>query len=197
MTVSHLRFGPDPIRSPYLVTKANFIACHQTIFLEKYDMLNNIQDGGVFLVNTPWTKEELWDNLPKTVQKHIIEKKVKLYTIDAQKVAEGSGMGRRINTVMQVCFFAISGVLPREEAIKAIKDSIVKTYGKKGEEIVNMNLKAVDNTLANLFEVTYPNQITAKYDIANPVPDEAPEFVKNVLSKLLPVAAMNSVSLSR
>jgi len=185
MTVSHLRFGPDPIRAPYLVTKANFIACHQTVFLEKYDMLKNIQDGGVFLVNTPWTKEELWDNLPKTVQKHIIDKKVKLYTIDAQKVAEGSGMGRRINTVMQVCFFAISGVLPREEAIKAIKDSIVKTYGKKGEEIVNMNLKAVDNTLANLFEVNYPQEITAKYDIANPVPDEAPEFVKNVLGEII------------
>ncbi|HPI19685.1 MAG TPA: pyruvate:ferredoxin (flavodoxin) oxidoreductase [Candidatus Kapabacteria bacterium] len=185
MTVSHLRFGPDPIRAPYLVSKANFIACHQTVFLEKYDMLKNIQEGGVFLVNTPWTKEELWDNLPKTVQKHIIEKKVKLYTIDAQKVAEGSGMGRRINTVMQVCFFAISGVLPREEAIKAIKDSIVKTYGKKGEEIVNMNLKAVDNTLANLFEVNYPNQVTSKYDIANPVPNEAPEFVKNVLGEII------------
>lgn len=185
MTVSHLRFGPEPIHSPYLISKANFIACHQTLFLEKYDMLKNIQEGGVFLVNAPWSKEELWDNLPLTIQKDIISKKVRLYTIDAQEVAENSGMGRRINTVMQVCFFAISGVLPREEAIAAIKDSIVHTYGRKGEEIVNMNLKAVDNTLANLFEVNYPQTTTAKYDIASPVPAAAPEFVRNVLGEII------------
>ena len=185
LTVSHLRFGPDPIRSTYLISKANFIACHQTVFLEKYDMLKNIQKGGTFLLNTPWSKEEIWDNLPKILQKQIIEKEVKLYIIDAQKVAENSGMGRRINTVMQVCFFAISGVLPREEAIAAIKESIKKTYGRKGDEIVRMNLKAVDNTLENLFVVNHPMEITSKFDIPPSVPENSPEYVKNVIGEII------------
>lgn len=196
LTTSHLRFGPTMIRSPYLITKANFSACHQTVFLEKYDMVENLQPGGVFLVNAPWPKEELWNHLPKTTQKQIIEKNIKLFTIDAQKVAENSGMGRRINTVMQVCFFAISGVLPREEAITAIKESIRTTYGKKGEDVVNMNLRAVDNTLENLFEVSVPKEVTSAFDFKPAVPDHAPEFVKKTVGgiisghgDLLPVSA--------
>ncbi|MBI5326569.1 MAG: pyruvate:ferredoxin (flavodoxin) oxidoreductase [Ignavibacteriae bacterium] len=185
LTASHLRFGPKPIRSAYLISKANFIACHQTVFIEKYDMLKDISNGGTFLLNAPWKKEDVWDNLPKMVQKHIIDKKVKLYSIDAQSVAESSGMGRRINTVMQVCFFAISGVLPREQAIDAIKDSIKKTYGKKGDEVVKMNLKAVDNTLDNLYEIQIPAQVSAKYDIREAVPEQSPEFVKDVLGEII------------
>lgn len=184
LTVSHLRFGPDKIRSTYLISKANFIACHQTVFLEKYDMLKNIAPNGTFLVNSPWSPDEVWSNIPKTTQKHIIDKNIKLYTIDAQKVAEASGMGRRINTVMQVCFFAISGVLPREEAIEAIKDSIRTTYGKKGDEIVNMNLKAVDNTLDNLFEVKI-GSLNADFDLSLPVPADSPDFVKNVIGEII------------
>ncbi|MFA6571034.1 MAG: pyruvate:ferredoxin (flavodoxin) oxidoreductase [Bacteroidota bacterium] len=185
LTVSHLRFGPKPICSTYLIHKANFIACHQTVFLEQYDMLKNIAKGGTFLVNAPWSKDELWDNLPKTIQKQIIEKNVKLYTIDAQKVAEASGMGRRINTVMQVCFFAISGILPREEAIDEIKKSIRKTYGKKGEEIVKMNIQAVNTTLENLFEVKVPDKVTATFDLRPSVPDNAPDFIKNVEGEII------------
>lgn len=185
LTVSHLRFGPDKIRSTYLISKANFIACHQTVFIEKYDMLKNIIKGGTFLINSPWSKEEVWGNLPKTMQQQIIDKKVKLYTIDAQRVAEESGMGRRINTVMQVCFFAISGVLPREEAIAAIKESIVKTYLKKGQSVVDMNLKAVDNTLDNLFAVEVPQTADSKFDFKPPVPVDSPEFVKNVIGEII------------
>ena len=185
LTVSHLRFGPKPIQSTYLVNKSNFVACHQTVFLEKYDMLNTLIEGGTFLVNTPWAKDEVWDNLPKTVQKDIIKKKIKLYSIDAQSVAEKSGMGRRINTVMQTCFFAISGVLPREEAIEAIKQSAIKTYSRKGEKVVKMNLDAVDNTLANLFEIPIPSEVTSKYDVHPPVPANSPDFVKNVIGEII------------
>lgn len=185
LTVSHLRFGPKPIRSTYLIHKANFVACHQTVFLEKYDMLSNIADGGVFLINAPWKKEEFWNNLPKSVQEIAIKKNLKLYGIDAQQVAEESGMGRRINTIMQVCFFAVSGILPREEAIQKIKDSIVATYGKKGEEIVKMNIKAVDNTLDNMFEIQHDNKVNASYDIRPTVPADAPAFVKNVIGEII------------
>jgi pyruvate-ferredoxin/flavodoxin oxidoreductase len=185
LTVSHLRFGPDKIRSTYLISKANFIACHQTVFLEKYDMMKNMIDGGTFLINSPWAPEEVWDNLPRETQEKIIKRNVKLYTIDGQKVAEASGMGRRINTVMQVCFFAISGVLPREEAIASIKDSIVKTYSKKGPEIVEMNLKAVDNTLENLFEVKVPGSVTSAFSLKPPVPEDAPDFVKNTIGEII------------
>ena len=152
MTVSHLRFGPKPIRSTYLISRANFVACHLPSFLEKFDMVKPLVPGGTFLLNTPHTKEEIWSRLPTPVQKSLIAKKVKFYVIDATKVARDSGMGGRINTIMQVCFFALSGVLPRDKAIEAIKYSIKKTYGKKGEEIVAMNLKAVDNTLEHLHE---------------------------------------------
>ena len=196
MTVSHLRFGPKPIRSAYLISKANFIACHYPIFLEKSDMLKDIKEGGTFLINSPVPSGEIWDSLPLSTQKTIIDKKIKLYAIDAQKVAEESGMGRRINTVMQVCFFAISGILPREESIEKIKDSIAKTYSKKGDEIVRLNLKAVDNTLSHLKEIKIPDKISSKYDIFPPVSKDSPQFVKDVLGEiiagrgdLLPVSA--------
>src|SRR5262249_22667699 len=141
------------IRSTYLITKANFVACHQPVFLERYDMVKNLVPGGTFLLNTPFPVDEIWPKLPTPVQQTILQKKARFYIIDATKVARASGMGGRINTIMQVCFFALSGVLPKAEAIEAIKESIRKTYGKKGEEIVQMNLKAVDNTLAHLHEV--------------------------------------------
>ena len=196
MTVSHLRFGPKPIRSAYLISKANFIACHYPIFLEKSDMLKDIKEGGTFLINSPVASGEIWDSLPVSTQRTIIDKKIKLYAIDAQKVAEESGMGRRINTVMQVCFFAISGILPREESIEKIKESITKTYSKKGDEIVRLNLKAVDNTLSHLNEIKIPESVSSRYDIFPPVSDNSPEFVKDVLGEiiagrgdLLPVSA--------
>lgn len=180
LTVSHLRFGQEPIRAPYLISKANFVACHQTVFLEKYSMLENLVNGGTFLVNVPFERDQVWNHFPKSVQEQILKKNLKVYCIDAQKVSEESGMGRLINTIMQVCFFAISGILPKEQAIKAIKDSIIRTYSRKGDEIVKMNLKAVDNTLENLYELEIPNQIAAKFDMRPPVPDSAPEFVKKV-----------------
>lgn len=185
LTTSHLRFGPKPIRSAYFVSKANFIACHQTVFIEKYDMLRFLADGGTFLLNSPFPKEEVWAKFPKKMQEQIIAKKAKVYTIDAQKVAELSGMGRRINTVMQVCFFAISGVLPKDEAIDAIKKSIKKTYARKGEEVVAKNIKAVDNTLVNLFQVEIPAKATSTIAMHPPVPTDAPDFVKNVIGKMI------------
>jgi pyruvate-ferredoxin/flavodoxin oxidoreductase len=185
LTVSHLRFGPEKIRSPYLISKANFVACHQTFFLEKTNMVGNLIEGGVFLVNAPWGKDELWDHLPKSVQREIIRKKIKVYGIDAQQVAEFSGMGRRINTVMQVCFFAISGVLPKDEAIDAIKSSIKYSYGRKGEEIVKMNLKAVDNTLEHLYQLEIPTEVSSGFELLAPVPENAPEFVKSVLGEII------------
>jgi len=197
MTVSHLRFGPEQIRSTYLVGKANFVACHQPVFLERYDMLRDIVDGGVFLLNTPHSKDQIWSHLPARMQNQIVTKKVKMYVIDAVKVAHDCGMGGRINTVMQTCFFAISGVLPREEAIEQIKKSIKKTYGKKGDEIVQMNIKAVENTLANMFEVSIPAGKNGGFEVLPAVSAKAPAFVRNVLGEiyagngdLLPVSAM-------
>ena len=185
LTVSHLRFGPKKIRSPYLINKSNFVACHQPFFLEKFNMVDKLVEGGTFLINSPFSKEEIWDQLPRGTQEAIIRKNIQFYTIDAQAVAEQSGMGRRINTVMQVCFFAISGILPREEAISAIKESIKKTYGRKGEEIVRMNLKAVDNTLEHLYKVEIPTESTGKFELAEPVSEGAPDFVKNVLGEII------------
>jgi pyruvate-ferredoxin/flavodoxin oxidoreductase len=197
ITVSHLRFGPKPIRSTYLVTKANFVACHQPTFLERYDMLKDAVPGGTFLLNTPYGTDEVWDKLPRTVQEQIVRKKLKFYIIDAYKVARETGMGGRINTVMQVCFFGVSGVLPRDEAIAAIKDSIQKTYGKKGDEIVQHNLKAVDAALAHLHEVKVPSRVDSRYELAEAVSKTAPEFVRHVLGEIiagrgdqLPVSAL-------
>ncbi|HYV28422.1 MAG TPA: 2-oxoacid:acceptor oxidoreductase family protein, partial [Candidatus Eisenbacteria bacterium] len=197
VTISHLRFGPRPIRSTYLVTQANFVGCQQPFFLERFDVLENILPGGTFLLNSPHSPEEVWEFLPETTQRQILNKRVRFYVIDAHKVARESGMGGRINTVMQVCFFSVSGVVPHDQAIAAIKDSIRKTYGKKGEEIVQMNLNAVDNTLAHLNEVTVPNRVRSRVVIRPPVPAAAPDFVRNVLGKIiagrgdeLPVSAL-------
>ncbi len=196
MTVSHLRFGPAPIRSTYLVSRANFVACHQPMFLEKYDMAKPLVQGGIFLLNTPYPESEVWSKLPTPLQESLIAKKAKFYVIDATKVARDSGMGGRINTIMQVCFFALSGVLPREKAIEAIKYSIKKTYGKKGEEIVAMNLKAVDNTLEHLHEVPVPNRTNGSGGFLPHIAPEAPRFAREVLGRLaagegddLPVSA--------
>ncbi|MCT7995476.1 pyruvate:ferredoxin (flavodoxin) oxidoreductase [Laspinema olomoucense] len=184
ITISHLRFGPQPIRSTYLIDQANFIGCHQWIFLEKLDVLSAAAPGAIFLLNSPYPHEEVWNQLPIETQEKIVRKGLKVYTIDANKVARESGMSGRINTVMQVCFFALSGVLPREEAIAQIKKAIEKTYGKKGPEIVRMNLQAVDNTLANLFEVPL-GQASSSLHKQPAVPDLAPAFVREVEGKML------------
>jgi pyruvate-ferredoxin/flavodoxin oxidoreductase len=197
MTVSHLRFGPLPIRSSYLISRANFVACHQSIFLDRYDVLQGLINGGTFLVNTPNAPGEVWAKLPTPVQEGLLARKARLYVIDATHVARASGMGGRINTIMQVCFFALSGVLPKDEAIDAIKNSIKKTYGKKGEEIVQMNLKAVDNTLEHLHEVPLTDcRVNGTGGLVPAISNEAPAFVRDVLGRIamgrgddLPVSA--------
>ncbi len=176
ITTSHLRFGPKPIRSSYLITKANFVACHQFSFLERIDMLKAAEQGATFLLNSPYGPDQVWDKLPRLVQGQIIDKKLKFYVINGDQVAKDTGMGGRINTIMQTCFFAISGVLPREEAIAAIKYAINKTYGKRGESVVKKNYAAVDAALSHLHEVSVPDKITALFDIRPPVPAAAPEF---------------------
>jgi len=197
VTVSHLRFGKCPIRSTYLLQRANFIACHQQFFLERLEMLTYATEGATFLVNSQFGPDELWDTLAYEVQRQIIDKKMKLFVIDAYAVAAESGMGRRINTVMQTCFFAISGVLPRDEAIAKIKGTIKKTYGTKGEAVVQKNFQAVDNTLANLHEVNVPDAVTTERHRPPVVSKEAPAYVRDVLSTIiagngdtLPVSAM-------
>ena len=183
-TTSHLRFGPNPIHSPYLIQKASFIACHQYEFLFQTDMLRYASTGSTFLLNSPFSKDEVWNKLPKKVQAKIIEKKIKFYNIDGYAVAERTGMGSRVNTIMQTCFFAISGVLPKDEAIEKIKYSIKKTYGKKGDEIVQQNFKAVDETLANLYEIPY-SAVTSTLEVPPPVSPAAPEFVKDVIATIM------------
>jgi len=185
ITTSHLRFGKNPIRSTYLINEAKFVACHQFVFLEKYDMLHNSVPGSTFLLNAPFGPDEVWNKIPRKVQQQIIDKKLKFFVINAYEVAKNTGMGSRINTIMQVCFFAISGVLPREEAIAAIKDSIKETYGKKGEEIVKRNFAAVDQTLENLHEVKYPSTATSTIELPPTVPIEAPDFVQKVTSQII------------
>ncbi|MCU0489523.1 MAG: pyruvate:ferredoxin (flavodoxin) oxidoreductase, partial [Anaerolineales bacterium] len=197
VTTSHLRFGPKPIKAPYLITQAQFIACHQFSFLERLDVLKAAEPGGVFLLNSIYGPEEVWDNLPRETQQTIIEKKLRFYVIDAYEVAKQTGMGGRINTIMQTCFFAISDVLPRDQAISEIKHAIEKTYSKRGEAVVRANFEAVDKTLENLHEVKVPAQATSNLTRRLPVPAEAPEFVREVLAKMitmdgdtLPVSAM-------
>ena len=185
VTVSHLRFGPKPIRSSYLIDKANFVACHQFVFLERYDMLKDAVPGATFLLNSPFGVEEVWDKLPRSAQKHIIDKKLRFYVIDGYKVAKETGMGARVNTIMQTCFFAISGVLPREEAIEAIKKAIKKTYGSKGEEVVRKNFNAVEQTLANLFEVKVPGAVSSAWERPPVVSPAAPEFVQKVTATIM------------
>ncbi|RKY97403.1 MAG: pyruvate:ferredoxin (flavodoxin) oxidoreductase, partial [Ignavibacteriae bacterium] len=185
MTISHLRFGPKPIKSTYLINTPKFIACHQNVFLEKIDMLNEAVEGATFLLNTKLSKDEVWDSLPEKVQKDLIDKKMKFYVIDAYKVAGETGMGVRINTIMQTCFFAISNIFPKEEAISMIKDSIKKTYGAKGDKIVQMNFDAVDKTVENLYEVTIPGKVSSTLQFQPAVSGNAPEFVMDVTAKII------------
>ncbi len=185
ITVSHLRFGPRPIHSTYLVSRANFIGCHQFVFLETQDMLKHAVEGATFLLNAPYPPDEVWNHLPRPVQKQIVDKKLKLYVIDAYAVAKEAGMGQRINTIMQVCFFAISGILPRDEAIQKIKDAIRKTYGSKGDEVVRKNFAAVDMTLEHLHEVKVPAEVTSAIELPPIVPDEAPQFVREVTAEII------------
>jgi pyruvate-ferredoxin/flavodoxin oxidoreductase len=197
VTVSHLRFGPKPLHSSYLISRANFVACHQFGFLERLDMLAAAEPGATFLLNSAYGPDKVWDHLPRSVQAQIICKKIKCYVVDAYEIAKQTGMGSRINTVMQTCFFAISGVLPRQEAIAHIKASIKKTYGKRGEAVVQKNYAAVDHTLAHLHEVEVPAEVTSKSEVRPPVPKQAPAFVQNVIAPmisgngdLLPVSAI-------
>ena len=197
VTVSHLRFGPEPIRSSYLVNKAQFVGCHQFVFLEKYPVLEFAVEGGTFLLNSHYSADEVWDHLPRTIQEGLIAKKLKFWVIDGYKVAKEAGMGGRINSVMQTCFFAISGIFPRDEAISRIKKAIESTYGTKGKEIVEMNWRAVDQTIQNLHEVKVPAKATSTIELPPVVPDYAPDFVRNVTAMMiagrgdeLPVSAM-------
>lgn len=185
VTISHLRFGPKPIRAPYLITQAQFVACHQFSFLERFDMTRYAAPGGVFLLNSIYGPEEVWDHLPREVQADIINKKLRFYTIDAYEVAEKTGMGGRVNTIMQTCFFAISGVLPRDLAIDEIKKSIKKTYGKRGEAVVQRNFAAVDSTLEHLYEVKVPAQVTSTVSRHAPVSGKAPKFVRETLGSIM------------
>ena len=197
MTISHLRFGHKPIRASYLISQASFVACHQFSFLERIDVLRLAEPGATFLLNSPFGADEVWDHLPHSEQQQIIEKRLKFYVIDAYRVAKDNGMGGRINTVMQTCFFALSGALPREQAIEAIKHAIEKTYGKRGEAVVLKNFAAVDNALANLHEVHVPEVAAATFDRRAIVSAKAPAFVQTVLAPMLagqgddlPISAM-------
>lgn len=184
-TVSHLRFGPKPIRAPYLITKADFIACHQFNFIEKVEMLEFAKEGATFLINSPYSKDEVWSKLTGQVQKIIIDRHIKVYVIDATLVARETGMPGRINTIMQTCYFALSGVLPREDAIKQIKKAIEKSYFKKGQKVIDQNFKAVDATLANLYEVEYPVQVSAAIHNLTSVSAKAPAFVQEVTAVMM------------
>ncbi|MDX1618066.1 MAG: pyruvate:ferredoxin (flavodoxin) oxidoreductase, partial [Balneolaceae bacterium] len=184
-TVSHLRFGPDPIRSAYLIEEADFVACHQFQFLEQFDMLGQARPGSTFLLNAPYEPDEVWDKLPLKVQEQIIDKELTFYSIDAYKVARENGMGTRINTVMQTCFFAISEILPKEKAIQAIKDAISKAYGSKGEKILQSNYAAVDSAVEHLYEIDVPSKADSEVTMRPTVPEEAPEYVQNVIAEII------------
>ncbi len=197
MTTSHLRFGPHPIRSSYLITQASFVACHNFGFLEKMNVLEAAMPGAVFLLNSPYPAAEVWEQLPRTIQQELLSKKIEFSVIDGYKVAREAGMGGRINTIMQTCFFAISGVLPREEAIAQIKKSIQKTYGKRGEAVVQKNFAAVDAALAHLEKVELPAAVSSEFDLVPAISGRAPKFVHDVLGQIaagqgdrLPVSAI-------
>jgi pyruvate-ferredoxin/flavodoxin oxidoreductase len=199
ITVSHLRFGLKPIRSPYLISRATFVACHNFTFVEKYDMLKNLEDGGVFLLTSEYDKDTVWGKLPGRVQKQIIDKKVKFYVIDALKIARDVGLGNLINTIMQTAFFEISKVIDEKVAIEHIKDAIKKTFKKKGDDVVNKNISCIDRALAGIQQVSYPSSTTNPIEERKAVSDGAPDFVKNVTAAIikqegesLPVSAMPS-----
>ena len=184
-TVSHLRFGPKPIHAPYLVASANFVACHQFHFLQKLDVLRTAATGAVFLLNSPFGPAEVWDRLPRSTQQQIIDKQLKFFVIDASRVAREAGLKARINTVLQTCFFAIAGILPKDEAIEHIKHSIQKSYAAKGEAVVRQNFEAVEDTLAHLYQVEVPDFAGSEIERASPVPDHAPAFVREVTARML------------
>ena len=197
VTTSHLRFGPRPINASYQVQSASFVACHQFSFLERYDVLRLAKCGATFLLNSPYGPDEVWDQLPRSMQETIIEKKLKFYVVDAISVARETGMGNRINTIMQTCFFAISGVLPTDEAIAAIKYAIKKTYSKRGEAVVQANYNAVDTALAHMYQVAVPAEASSDFERPSIVPEYAPEFIQSVTARIieglgddLPVSAM-------
>jgi pyruvate-ferredoxin/flavodoxin oxidoreductase len=191
VTISHLRFGKSPIRSPYLITSANFIACHSFNFIFNMEMLNFACEGATFLLNTIYKKDQIWQELPANIQKTLIRKKIKLYIVDALEVASKTNMGKRINTIMQTCFFAISGVLPKDEAIKHIKDAIKKTYFRKGEKVIQQNFKAVDKSLEYLQQVDIPGEIRSKTESVSKDYSEAPIFFRDVTSVMLQGAGDN------
>jgi pyruvate-ferredoxin/flavodoxin oxidoreductase len=184
MTVSHLRFGENQIVAPYLISKASFVACHNFTFLNSYDMLANLEDGGTFLLTTTFDKDTIWDHLPAKVQQQLLEKKAKFYIIDAIKLGIALGLGAHINMIMQTAFFLISGILTKDEAVRAIKDAIKKTYGKKGDKVLNMNYGAVDAAVNNIVEVALSDKITG-HALPETVPAEAPDFVKQVTAKMI------------
>jgi pyruvate-ferredoxin/flavodoxin oxidoreductase len=197
VTVSHLRFGPKPIQSTYLISQADFVALHQFTFLERMNVLKHAKPGGTFLLNSPYAAEDVWERLPLTIRREIVEKGLKFYVVDGYEVAKQCGMGRRINTIMQACFFAISGILPKKQAIEKIKQAIEATYGKRGKKVVQQNFKAVDMALDYLHEVDVPKSVGDGFDLLPPVPPEAPEFVRDVLGAIiagegnaLPVSAL-------
>src|SRR5688572_17364437 len=197
MTVSHLRFGPRPIRSTYLITRATFVACHQFSFLDRVDVLKVAEPGAVFLLNAPYGPHDVWGHLPRSVQAQLIAKRLRFFVIDGSRVAREAGMAGRVNTIMQTCFFAISGVLPAEEAVAAIKHAIEKTYGRRGEAVVRKNFAAVDAALAHLSEVKVPLTATSTFDVRPPVSAGAPKFVRDVTARImagegdrLPVSAL-------
>jgi pyruvate-ferredoxin/flavodoxin oxidoreductase len=185
VTVSHVRFGKKLIQKPYLIKSAQFVACHNNSFLEKYDMIDKLKEGGTFLLNSPYPADEIWNTIPKEVQQQLIDKKAKFYVLDAIKLAKELGLGARINMIMQTAFFIISGILPKNEAIKAIKDSIVKTYGSKGEKVINMNFSAVDGAMGVIEEVQIPTEVTSEISRPPIVPSFAPEFVQTVTSEII------------
>lgn len=184
ITISHLRFGKNQIRKPYLITHADFVACHKFTYVEKYDMIRPLKKGGIFLLNAPYSKDEVWNHLPTELQKQIIDKQARFYVIDAMNIAAKAGMGTRINIVMQTAFFKISEILPEAEAIDLIKKFVKKTYGKKGEDVVNKNIATVDMSIAGVHEVSYPKEVTSAFSRHAAITDDAPDFVKNVLGKM-------------
>ncbi len=187
VTISHLRFGPKPIHSTYLIgeNEASFVACHQPTFLKRYDLLDKAKEGGVFLLNSPTPPDRVWDDLPRRMQQQILDKRLSFYTIDAYRIARETGMGRRINTIMQTCFFLISGILPPEAAIAKIKEAVKKTYGRKGQRLLERNYAAIDAAVAGLHPVPIPEQVTSTFDRPPVVPEDAPEFVRKVTAVLM------------
>ncbi|MEJ1421776.1 MAG: 2-oxoacid:acceptor oxidoreductase family protein, partial [Candidatus Sedimenticola sp. (ex Thyasira tokunagai)] len=186
VTTSHLRFGPEKIRSSYLIgdDQADFVACHQPVFLESLDMLHKAREGGVFLLNSPAGPDDVWATLPRKTQQQVIDRKLDVYVIDAYKVADETGMGRRINTIMQTCFFAISGILEKDAAIAKIKEAAEKTYGKKGPAVVEKNFRAIDASVAAMHKVEIPSEASSTLELRPPVSDNAPEFVKQVCGEI-------------